>query len=74
MVGISDNKKCIKKKADSGMNVAVLSPLVLEAFRVMLMVQNLPANAGASEDAGSTPGSGRSVYSLEMRKCQRMGI
>ena len=29
MVGISDNKKCIRKKADSGMNIAILSSLAL---------------------------------------------
>ena len=27
MVGISDNKKCIRKKADSGMSIPILSPL-----------------------------------------------
>ena len=27
MVGISDNKKCIRKKADSEMNIAILPPL-----------------------------------------------
>ena len=34
--------------------------MALQASRVMLVVKNLPANAGAAGDTGSISGSGRS--------------
>ena len=36
-----------------------LSPNGLGASQVMLVVKNLPANAGEIKDVGSTPGSGK---------------
>ena len=39
----------------------VIPTLLFETSQVVLMVKNLPANAGDIRDAGSIPGSGRSL-------------